>query len=64
MIRLATSPLYSLATKIKSSIKTATDEFLKEHTAFDEDTSMIFNPKWQRWWLDKVNTAMREYQIK
>ena len=37
---------------------------LKEHLAFDEDTSMIFNPKQQRWWLNKVKKAMREDQAK
>ena len=56
--------LDELSTRIKSLIKTATDESLKEHLAFDEDTSMIFNPKQQRWWLNKVKKAMREDQAK
>lgn len=56
--------LDELSTRIKSLIKAATDESLKEHLAFDEDTSMIFNPKQQRWWLNKVKKAMREDQAK
>lgn len=51
-----------ISAKIKSLVKTATDESLKEHTAFDEDTSMIFDPVRQRWWLDRVDKAMRENQ--
>lgn len=53
-----------LTTLIKSLIKTATDESLKEHTAFDEDTSMTFNPKQQRWWLNRINRIMGQVQAK
>ena len=53
-----------LSSRIKALINEATNESLKEHTAFDEDTSMAFNPKLQRRWLDKINKMMNATQPK
>jgi hypothetical protein len=40
--------------KIRGMVLTASQAVLKEHTSFDEDTSLYFDPKGQRWWLDWV----------
>lgn len=47
---------------VKQMIRSATDESLKRHTAFDEDTSLFHSPKWQRWWLEKVECELAQFQ--
>ena len=43
-----------IAAEIRSMIRTANQEVLQEHTSFDEDTSLYFDPEGQKWWLDRV----------
>jgi hypothetical protein len=37
-------------------------KIVKEHTAFDEDASLYFDPEKQQWWFDKVNKQLREFR--
>ena len=46
--------------KIKAMVQAAMDESLREHTAFDEDTSLFFDPKKQRWWIERVEEQLRK----
>ena len=39
---------------IEDMIRSASEDSLKEHTAFDQDTSLHFDPEKQRRWLDLV----------
>lgn len=41
-------------------IRTATEESLATHTAFDEDTSLFHSPRWQQWWLEKVEHQLAD----
>ena len=43
-----------IAAKIKDMVRSANEAVLKEHTAFDEDTSLYFDPESQRRWLERV----------
>ena len=49
-----------LRSKIRAMVQTAMDKNLEEHTAFDEDTSLSYDPKKQRWWLKKVQEQLRK----
>ena len=49
-----------ISVKIRAMVQAAMDESLKEHTAFDEDTSLFFDPKKQRWWLERVEEQLRK----
>ena len=64
---LAIHPTYSAAmdeitATVNQMIRSATDESLKMHTAFDEDTSLFHSPKRQRWWLEKVERELAQFQ--
>lgn len=48
----------AIAQKIRSMIKTAVDESLKTHTAFDEETSLFHSPRRQQWWMEKMEAAL------
>lgn len=52
-----------LLEKIESLIQTKNEEILKEHTAFDQDTSLYPNPKKQRWWFDRVNNQLQDNSL-
>jgi len=52
-----------LRAKVKALLKEATTESLKEHTAFDEDTSMSPNPRQQRWWHDDVTARLKKTEV-
>jgi hypothetical protein len=39
-------------------IRSASEDSLKEHTAFDQDTSLHFDPEKQRQWLDLVEEQL------
>ncbi len=47
-----------ISAKIRDMVRTANQAALKEHTSFDEDTSLYFDPKGQRWWLDRVEKQL------
>ena len=47
-----------LRSKIRALVQTAMDKNLEEHTAFDEDASLFFDPKKQRWWLKRVEEQL------
>lgn len=52
--------LADLRAQIKRLMQKAVAESIKEHTAFDEDTSMSPSPRWQSWWLEKVTRRLAE----
>ncbi len=47
-----------ISAKIKDMALTANQAVLKEHTSFDEYTSLYFDPKAQRWWLYRVEDLL------
>jgi hypothetical protein len=47
-----------MTAKIKDMVRTATDAVLIEHTAFDEDTSMYFDPESQQRWFERVEEKL------
>ena len=44
--------------KIRDLVRSANEAVLKEHTAFDEDTSLYFDPESQRRWLERVEDEL------
>ena len=60
---IAIQPTYKetreeISIKIREMLQTANQAVLKEHTSFDEDTSLYFDPKGQKWWLDRVEDEL------
>ena len=49
-----------ISAKIRNMVRTANQAVLKEHTLFDEDTSLYFDPEAQRHWLDRVEDQLFE----
>jgi hypothetical protein len=47
-----------ISVKIRDMIRAANQAVLIEHTAFDEDTSLYFDPESQRRWLDRVEEQL------
>ena len=45
---------------VQDWIRQSQEALLKRHTAFDEDTSLRYNPKRQRWWYNKVSEQLSE----
>ena len=43
---------------LKNITQKATEVSMEEHTDFDKDTSLFYDPKVQRRWLEKVNTRL------
>ena len=48
-----------IAAKIKAMVRKANDEVLVEHTAFDEETSLYFDPEAQQRWFDRIEEQLR-----
>ena len=48
-----------LSRQIKERINAAMEANLKRQAKFDEDTSLFYTPKWQQWWLQKVEEELR-----
>ena len=48
-----------IAAKIKDMVSKANAEVLAEHTAFDEETSLYFNPEIQQRWYDRIAQQLR-----
>lgn len=44
-----------ISATVRQWIRSAMDESLAEHTAFDEDTSLFPSPQRQNWWMEKVD---------
>ena len=47
-----------ISIKIRDMLRTANQAVLKEHTSFDEDTSLYFDSEGQQWWLDWVEDEL------
>ncbi|MGD9173144.1 MAG: hypothetical protein PVF29_03225 [Desulfobacterales bacterium] len=66
---LAIQPTYKetreeISIKIREMLQTANQAVLKEHTSFDEDTSLYFDPEGQQWWIDWVNDQLVKTRLK
>jgi hypothetical protein len=46
--------------RIEEMIEEENRAALREHTDFDEDCSMYFDPRKQQWWYDEVGERLRE----
>lgn len=49
-----------LSNKLKALTRTAMEASFEEHTDFDEETSLFYDPRAQRWWLEEVQERMAE----
>ena len=49
-----------LAAKLASMARAAMETSFEEHTDFDEDTSLFFDPRAQREWLEDVEARLAE----
>ena len=49
-----------ISTRVKNMVKTAMDENIRENTAFDQDTSLFFDPEKQRRWLQSVEEQLEK----
>jgi hypothetical protein len=49
-----------LAAKLASMARAAMETSFAEHTDFDEDTSLFYDPRAQRWWLEDVEAQLEE----
>jgi hypothetical protein len=47
-----------MTAKIKDMVRTANDAVLIDHTAFDEDTSLYFDPENQQRWFERVEEKL------
>ena len=47
-----------ISAKIRDLVRSANEAVLKKHTAFDEDTSLYFDPESQRRWLERVEDEL------
>lgn len=48
--------------KISTLIREENKKIVNQHTAFDEDTSLYFDPEKQQWWFDKVKKQLLEFR--
>lgn len=53
-----------ISAKIRGMLRSANQAALKEHTSFDEDTSLGFNPESQRRWLDWIEDELFKKGLK
>jgi len=47
-----------LAAKIQALAREAMEASFEEHTDFDEETSLYYDPRAQRWWLEEVTRRL------
>lgn len=47
-----------ISVKIKDMVRAASEAALRDHTAFDEDTSLYFDPEVQQRWLERVEERL------
>lgn len=53
-----------ISEELKRMTRQAMDDILKEHTEFDKETSLYFDPKAQKWWREKVEQKLLETERK
>lgn len=53
-----------ISEELKRMTRQAMDDILKEHTDFDNETSLYFDPKAQKWWREKVEQKLFETERK
>jgi hypothetical protein len=51
-----------LRAKLEALTREAMEASFEEHTDFDEDTSLYYDPRAQRWWLEEVQVRLAEEQ--
>ena len=51
-----------LRAKLEALTRAAMEANFAEHTDFDEDTSLYYDPRAQRWWLEEVEGRLAEDQ--
>ncbi len=51
-----------LRAKMEALTRAAMEASFAEHTDFDEDTSLYYDPRAQRWWLEEVGARLAEDQ--
>ena len=49
-----------LRAKLEALTREAMAASFEEHTDFDEDTSLYYDPRAQRWWLEEVEARLAE----
>jgi len=49
-----------LTAKLNNLSREAMEASFEEHTDFDEETSLYFDPRAQRWWLEEVEERLAE----
>jgi hypothetical protein len=49
-----------LAAKIQALARDAMEASFEEHTDFDEETSLYYDPRAQRWWIEDVTRRLAE----
>ena len=47
-----------LRAKLEALTRAAMETSFEEHTDFDEDTSLYYDPRLQRWWLEEVEARL------
>ena len=47
-----------IAAKIKDMVLRANEQVLVEHTAFDEETSLYFDPEVQQRWFERIEEEL------
>ncbi len=61
VIKQSPQEVYSeIIQQIKSMINSAMEANKKRHLRFDEDTSLFYNPRWQAWWLERVEKELKQ----
>lgn len=56
--------LEEISGMITDMLETALQTALKEHTSFDEETSLYYDPERLQWWLDRVEAALLKEEQK
>jgi hypothetical protein len=51
-----------VAATINGWIRSAMEESMATHTAFDKDTSLFHSPRWQQWWQEKVERQLADFR--
>jgi len=51
-----------VAATVNEWIRSAMEESMATHTAFDKDTSLFHSPRWQQWWREKIEGQLAGLQ--
>ena len=49
-----------LTETVQALARQAMETSFEEHTEFDEETSLAYDPRAQRWWLEEVTERLAE----